>query len=79
MRLFSSVFIGTDYQSYIEKISQTLKGEVRVVRGHDYLLDLYDFSQADHFLANCISSFSAVAVRDRSVREKPTTFWGVIE
>jgi hypothetical protein len=50
-----------------------------VVRGHDYLLDLYDFSQADHFLANCISSFSAVAVRYRSVREKPTTFWGVIE
>ncbi len=40
-------------------------------------LDLVIFELADHFIANCVSSLSAIAVRARNIKQKPTSFWGM--
>ena len=40
-------------------------------------LDLIMFELADHFIANCVSSLSAIAVRARNIKGRPTSFWGL--
>lgn len=76
---FRTVFIGTDNDDHHEVIQQAVGDEVHVVLGSSPTRDLYAFTQADLLIANCVSSFSAVAVRDRKAHTRPTVFFGFPE
>ena len=39
------------------------------------LKTLQMFSIADHFVGNCVSSFTSFAKRDRDNSDAPSTFW----
>jgi peptide-O-fucosyltransferase len=71
------VFIGTDADDYRSQIEATLADDIRVVRGGAPQLDLYVFGQADLFIGNCISSFTAFAVRERRVNGRRSMFFGL--
>ena len=74
---FRSVFIGTDADDYRPQIEAALGDDIRVVRGGAPQLDLYVFGQADLFIGNCISSFTAFAVRERRVNGRRSMFFGL--
>lgn len=57
-------------------ISFFFQVEVHILEPSDPHLDLAILAQANHFIGNCISSFSAFAKRERDVRGLKSSFWG---
>ena len=83
---FKTIFISTDFESYRHPIE--LLG-FNVVQQRDFkteinadlapLVDLAIHAKSSLFIANCVSSFSSFAVRQRAVKDLDTIFWGVFD
>lgn len=73
-----SLFVAADDDHMIEEFTQYLKKmKVTVVKLDDPSphVDLAILAKADHYIGNCVSSFSAFAVRERRVHNKSVGFW----
>ncbi|KAF6040537.1 O-fut1 [Bugula neritina] len=74
-----SVFLARDSQRYDSDIAATLKKlsvSYHWLTEDDPHLDLAILGQSDHFIGNCISTFSAFATRERRAKQLPVSFWG---
>ncbi|XP_020616507.1 GDP-fucose protein O-fucosyltransferase 1-like [Orbicella faveolata] len=76
------VFVATDNDPMIKELSNALKSlKVSVHRRDpsdeisDPIVELAVLTMADHFIGNCVSSFTSFVTRYRAVNDKPTSFW----
>uniref|UniRef100_A0A915CYU7 GDP-fucose protein O-fucosyltransferase 1 n=1 Tax=Ditylenchus dipsaci TaxID=166011 RepID=A0A915CYU7_9BILA len=79
-----SVFVASDHQHYLEQLRDRIKElgqDVNIVRidpSEVHLaVELALLELSDHFVGNCVSTFSAFVVRQREFHydEKPTSFF----
>ncbi|XP_031555037.1 GDP-fucose protein O-fucosyltransferase 1-like [Actinia tenebrosa] len=77
-----SVFVATDDNPLVKKLTKALeklKASVHYRKDQDEisdpLVDMAILTKADHFIGNCVSSFSAFAKRMRDAEGKPSSFW----
>ncbi|KAK3087709.1 hypothetical protein FSP39_009463 [Pinctada imbricata] len=74
------VFIATDSRDLIDKFSKSMKKVkfVKLSKSNPHV-DLAILGQATHYIGNCISTFSAIATRERNTKGKTTEFWAFKE
>lgn len=72
------VFVASDSNHMIDDLNKALRHtEVSVTKlqPSNPHLDLAILGQANYFIANCVSSYSAFVKRERDVRGLPSEFW----
>ncbi|KAK7501154.1 hypothetical protein BaRGS_00007639 [Batillaria attramentaria] len=74
------VYVATDKDPMIHQLEEALGEKVRVIHQDPWLvqLDLIILGRADHFIGNCVSSFSAFVARERAVKNKTTSHWNFL-
>lgn len=84
-----AIFVASDSKFMIDELQEKCKVQglvitivyylyqISVVRRlpSDAQVDLAILSQSDHFIGNCVSSFTAIVKRERDVTNKPSSFW----
>lgn len=75
-----SIFVASDKNHMVKEISEALQRmKVTVVRQEnqtsDPILDLAILVRSNHFIGNCVSSFSAFVKRSRDAAGFKSTFW----
>lgn len=73
-----SIFVASDNNHMVKEIGEALQRmKVSVVRfeGSDPILDLAVLIHSNHFIGNCVSSFSAFVKRSRDGMGFKSTFW----
>ena len=73
------VFVASDSNHMLEELASALRTlDVTVVSDvrRDPHLDLVILAKSNHFIGNCISSYSSFVKRERDVWKFPTSFWG---
>ncbi|KAF7283467.1 hypothetical protein GWI33_000550 [Rhynchophorus ferrugineus] len=73
-----SIFVASDNNHMIEELQAALKRMKILVTKLDYSsphVDLAILGQANHFIGNCISSFTAFVKRERDVKGFSSSFW----
>nr|XP_016930416.1 GDP-fucose protein O-fucosyltransferase 1 [Drosophila suzukii] len=74
-----SVFVASDSNHMIGELSSALSRmgiSVHKLPEDDPYLDLAVLGQSNHFIGNCISSYSAFVKRERDSHGFPSYFWG---
>ncbi|XP_071821277.1 GDP-fucose protein O-fucosyltransferase 1-like [Apostichopus japonicus] len=70
-----AVFVATDSDAMINELQKAVKVKVVQRTPAEPHVDLAILAKSDHYIANCVSSFSSFAKRERDVYGKPTSFW----
>lgn len=73
-----SIFVSSDNNHMIRELNDSLRRlnvTAHKLDEDNPHLDLAILTRSNHFIGNCISSFTAFAKRDRDTRGIPTTFW----
>lgn len=73
-----SIFIASDNNHMLDELRDALKRMKVDVFKYDKTnphVDLAILGRANHFIGNCISSFSAFVKRERDSKGLPSTFW----
>lgn len=75
-----SIFVASDNNHMISELNDALK-QLRInayyMDEKNPHLDLIILEKSNHFIGNCISSFSAFVIRSRNVRSFPSSFWAI--
>lgn len=74
-----SIFVASDSNHMIDQLNEALlrmKIKAFKLEENDPHLDLAILGLANHFIGNCVSSYTAFVKRDRDVKGFPSSFWG---
>ncbi|XP_033643156.1 GDP-fucose protein O-fucosyltransferase 1-like [Asterias rubens] len=74
------VFVAADADPMIAELTKMLEPyKVKVVQfdDHEPHVELAILAKSDHYIGNCISTFSAFAARERLMAHKTNSFWAV--
>ncbi|KXJ14782.1 GDP-fucose protein O-fucosyltransferase 1 [Exaiptasia diaphana] len=74
-----SVYVATDANAMLTQLRTSLADlKVTVIHGNPSLpqIDLIILAKSDHFIGNCVSSFTAHVKRERDIHGLPSSFWG---
>lgn len=74
-----SIFVASDHDFMIEKLTKALQKMKVSVHRQEFSnphVDLAILARSNHYVGNCISSFSAFAKRERDAMGFPSSFWG---
>ena len=74
------IYVATDKNPMIKEIKAHFKDKIKdlVVVHHDPWLPIMDvgvLARSEHFIGNCVSSFTSFVKRERDVNKRPSSFW----
>ncbi|XP_033103515.1 GDP-fucose protein O-fucosyltransferase 1-like [Anneissia japonica] len=78
----TAVFVATDHDPSVKELKNNFKNvKVKIIQRtpSEPHIDLAILGKSDHYIGNCVSSFSAFAKRERDASNKPSSFWAFNE
>ncbi|XP_041978974.1 GDP-fucose protein O-fucosyltransferase 1 [Aricia agestis] len=72
------IFVASDFDHMVQPLNEAVKKmgvSVITLEQNNPHLDLAILGQANYFIGNCVSSYSAFVKRERDVRGLPSEFW----